>query len=421
MSMKVAIAQIGARRHYLVPRALHLAGMLERFYTDICRTSRWANIAGKVPRPLQPGIVRRLIDRMPLGIEPSRITTFSRFALEYKWRCRRALGPSDLTATWLWGGRRFCELILLDGLRSADTVYAFNSAGLELLRAARDRGQTTILDQTIAPRYVERRILEEEYASWPGWEAKPQEDKYLDEYCEREQQEWQAADLILCGSEFVKEGIAACGGPVERCAVVPFGADTAFSAQARPSHDGPLRILTVGSVCLRKGAPYVLEAARQTKGIATYRMVGPIGVTAQAEAELRQHVELTGAVPRSQIIEHYRWADVFLLPSLCEGSANAIYEALATGLPVICTPNAGSVVRDGIDGYIVPARSARAICERIELLGQDPSTRRALSHNAAVAVQADSNGYSRRLVETIIRGTEARDPSQQRVSITCTN
>jgi glycosyltransferase involved in cell wall biosynthesis len=219
----------------------------------------------------------------------------------------------------------------------------------------------------------------------------------------------------------VKEGIAACGGPVDRCAIVPFGADAVFTMQTRPAHDGPLRVLTVGSVFLRKGAPYVLEAARQTKGIATYRMVGPIGVTAQAEAELRQHVELIGAVPRSEIIEHYRWADVFLLPSLCEGSANAIYEALATGLPVICTPNAGSVVRDGIDGYIVPARSARGICERIELLGQDPSTLRALSHNAAVAVQADSNGYSRRLVETIIRATEARDPSQQRVSIACTN
>ena len=122
---------------------------------------------------------------------------------------------------------------------------------------------------------------------------------------------------------------------------MPFGPDSGFTMQARPPHDGPLRVLTVGTVCLRKGAPYVLEAAKRTKDIATYRMVGPIGVTPQAEATLRQHLELTGAVPRSRIIEHYRWADVFLLPSLCEGSANAIYEALATGLPVICTPNAG--------------------------------------------------------------------------------
>jgi glycosyltransferase involved in cell wall biosynthesis len=414
--MKVTVAQLGARRHYLVPRSLNEAGMLERFYTDIFRTAGWLRLARAVPRTLQPASIRRLSDRVPLGIDADRITAFTRFALEYKWRCRTARDSSALTAAWLWGGRRFCELVLRHDLKAADAVYAFNSAGLELLRAARDRGQTAILDQTIAPRYVERRILEEEYARWPGWEAKPQEDRYLDQYCERERQEWQSADLILCGSEFVKEGIAAWGGPVERCAVVPFGADTAFTPQSRPPHDGPLRILTVGAVCLRKGAPYVLEAAKQTKGIATYRMVGPIGVTPQAEVELRQHVELIGVVSRSEIIEQYRWADVFLLPSLCEGSANAIYEALATGLPVICTPNAGSVVRDGVNGYIVPARSAGAITERVNQLCRHRSLLRALARNAGVAAQSGSANYSQRLVEAV-SGASTFHPSHETIAL----
>jgi glycosyltransferase involved in cell wall biosynthesis len=395
--------------------------MLERLYTDIYRTAGWLRVARKVPRRLQPGSVRRFVDRVPVGIDPGRITAFTRFALEYKWRCRRAGDASELTAAWLWGGRRFCELILKHDLKDADAVYAFNSAALELLRAAREMGHTTILDQTIAPRSVERRMLEEERAHWPGWELEPQQDEYLDQYCAREREEWKSADLILCGSEFVKDGIAECGGPVERCAVVPFGADAAFTVQARPPHDGPLRVLTVGSVCLRKGAPYVLEAARRTQGIATYRMVGPIEVTPRAQADLRQHVELTGAVPRSEIIEHYRWADVFLLPSLCEGSPNAIYEALATGLPVICSPNAGSVVRDGANGYIVPVRSTQGICERVDLLWQDRAAFRALSHNAAAAVQSDSNDYARRLVEAICSGSKANDLSQQRVPIACTN
>jgi glycosyltransferase involved in cell wall biosynthesis len=66
--------------------------------------------------------------------------------------------------------------------------------------------------------------------------------------------------------------------------------------------------------------------------------------------------------------EHYAWADVFLLPSICEGSATGCYEALAAGLPVITTENAGSVVRDGIEGFIVPIRNASAIVERLESL-----------------------------------------------------
>src|SRR5208283_380502 len=111
----------------------------------------------------------------------------------------------------------------------------------------------------------------------------------------------------------------------------------------------PLRVLTVGTVGLRKGSPYVLEAAKQLTGKAVFRMVGGIGVTREAETQLREHLELTGAVSRNEIAKHFEWADVFLLPSICEGSATVTYEALAHGLPVICTPNTGSVVRDGME------------------------------------------------------------------------
>ena len=48
---------------------------------------------------------------------------------------------------------------------------------------------------------------------------------------------------------------------------------------------GPLRVLTVGAVGLRKGSPYVLEVARALQGVAQFRMVGSIGITAEALAK----------------------------------------------------------------------------------------------------------------------------------------
>jgi glycosyltransferase involved in cell wall biosynthesis len=57
----------------------------------------------------------------------------------------------------------------------------------------------------------------------------------------------------------------------------------------------------------------------------------------------------------------YHWADALVGPSICEGSVLVSYEALACGLPVITTPNAGSVVRDGRDGFVVPIRDSDAI------------------------------------------------------------
>ena len=58
-------------------------------------------------------------------------------------------------------------------------------------------------------------------------------------------------------------------------------------------------------------------------------------------------------------------SSVFVLPSITEGSAKTTYEAMAAGLPVITTPNSGSLIRDGVDGFLVGIRNPEAIGERI--------------------------------------------------------
>ena len=75
-----------------------------------------------------------------------------------------------------------------------------------------------------------------------------------------------------------------------------------------------------------------------------------------------------GAIPRDRIIEEYLSADVFVLPTLFEGSATAHIEALACGLPVVTTPNCGTLIRDGVEGFIVPIRDAAALADRIEAI-----------------------------------------------------
>ncbi|MCC8992032.1 MAG: glycosyltransferase family 4 protein, partial [Streptococcus sp.] len=368
---RLIVAQLGARRHYAIPRMLHEAEMLERFYTDICAVKSWPFLLRVLPSSLQPAGLKRLLGRVPKGVPPEKITAFTSFGWEYYQRQRRAKTHSEIIAAYLWSGQEFCNLILKQGFGKATGVYTFNGAGLELLQAAKAQGLRTIMEQTIAPRSIEQQLLREEQLAFPDWELPLPDDMLGEQFCQREQAEWRLADVILCGSEFVREGIAACGGPLERCAVVPYGVDVRFSPIERLPHEGPLRVLTVGAVGLRKGSPYVLEAAKQLKGTAVFRMVGSVQVLPKAESMLREHLELTGTIPRTEILSHYAWADVFLLPSLCEGSATVVYEALATGLPVICTPNTGSVVRDGVDGFIVPIRDAEAIVDGIERLTSD--------------------------------------------------
>jgi glycosyltransferase involved in cell wall biosynthesis len=249
---------------------------------------------------------------------------------------------------------------------------------------------------------VEDALLEREHAAFPDWQPAPRHNPNRARFHERERAEWECADLVVCASSFVREGIGSCGGPAERTAVVPYGVDLPVPPSVRRAAGRRARILTAGVASLRKGTPYLLEAARALKGVAVFRLAGDIAVAPYAVQQLRESVELVGPVPRVAMAQHFAWADVFLLPSLCEGSATVCYEALAAGLPVITTPNAGSVVRDGIDGFIVPIRSGGAITAAIERILLTRGLLPELSRNAARrATEFTVERYGERLLEAL--------------------
>jgi glycosyltransferase involved in cell wall biosynthesis len=398
MTLRFAVAQIGARMHYAVPRMLYQAGMLEQFYTDIYANDAWLQILTAVPARIMPAVLRRLSSRRAEGLPNDCVTAFNSLGLRYSLHLMRAKNPSQKTHAHLRAGKSFCEKVVQHGFRGVQGVYAFKTAALELLIAAKSNGLYRVLEQQSAPRQIQKCLLNEERARFHNW-ASNDPDDFAEPFDQRERAEWEYADLIVCGSEFVRQGIASCGGPAERCVVVPYGVDASFHFPPRRRHNTALRVLTVGAVSLPKGSPYVLEAAKHLGGKAEFRMVGSIEVSEQPRSELRKHVELTGLIPRSEIWKHYAWADVFLLPSMYEGSATVTYEALAAGLPVICTPNTGSVVRNGLDGFVVPIRDPGAIVSVIELLLADRSLLETMSMRAKQTARSfDLESYQKRLV-----------------------
>jgi glycosyltransferase involved in cell wall biosynthesis len=402
MSNTCLVAQIGARMHYAVPRLLHREGRLERLYTDICAAKGWPRALTLVPPPLRPAKMRRLLGRIPQGVPGSQITAFTNFGCEYARRLARSSTPSETTSALLWAGSTFCKKVIAHGLGKAAVVYAFNNAALELLQHAHAHGRIAVLEQTIAPKQIECEWLRGEHEKFPGWEPMPGQDPCLAPFLAREAAEWQAADRIVCGSEFVQKGIARCGGPVDRCRVVPYGVDSFFQVPDRAPHPGPLRVLTVGTIGLRKGSPYVLAAARRLRPGTTFRMVGEVKVDSTIGARLRETVDLAGPVPRSEMLSHFQWADVFLLPSLCEGSATAACEALACGLPVIATPNTGTVARDGIEGFIVRAGDLDGIVESLEKLIGNRDLLREMSQSARRrSAQFDFAAYRKNLLAAL--------------------
>ena len=398
MADTVVVSQLGARMHYAVPRIFAEAGRLEHVYTDICATQGWPRMLRSVSARFQPSSVRRLAGRVPHGIPQEQLTSFTNFGLMWAIKRMRARTPSEFTAVSLWGGTRFSELVVRCGFGNAAGLYAFSGKSLEQLAAARSQGLWTAVEQIIAPRAMVDRLLAEEEDRFPGWQKRASEDRFAEEFAKREQAEWAAADAIVCPSEFVMQSVVAAGGDPKRCVLVPYGVDGRYSIPRSGRRSGPLRVLTVGAVGLRKGSPYVLEVARRTRGRVEVRMVGDCGVLPRARVELASAVELFGGVPRSEILTHYAWADVFLLPSICEGSATVTYEALAAGLPVVTTPNAGSVIRDGIEGFIIAVRDTDRMVDALDRLASDADLLFLMSSKAAArAGEFDLHRYGQRL------------------------
>jgi len=405
----VIVAQLGARMHYAVPAILQRSGMLEHLYTDI--------YAPQLPSPLKalgkrygPSSLRRWLGRVPVDIPKGKITAFGAMGLEYQWRRRRASTRESSAAVHLWAGQELCRHVIRMGLGDADAVFTYNSAGLELLQHARNEGKLAVMEQTIASVAIQDELLREEESIHRRWAQNSTTDPLRSAFIERDRMEWEVSDVILCGSEFVRESIGASGGPIKRCRVVPYGVNIPSPAPRMNRGSRPLHVLTVGAVVLRKGAPYVLEAAKCLRNKAEFRMAGQLEISAYGQELLREHVTLLGALPRSEVRQQFAWADVFLLPSICEGSATACYEALAYGLPVITTPNTGSVVRDGVDGFIVPIRDAAAIVDKIERLADEPDLWEKMSANAlARASEFTVEKYGERLLSAL---REARATSR---------
>lgn len=413
--MKLIVSQLGARMHYAVPRMLHAQGRLQRFYTDICATKGWPKLLRAVPGGVMPTALRRLTGRVPFAVPESAVVTFPSVGVGFGMRRARAKTPTERTEAHLWAGRelsrRLVSHVQSHGVGEAGGVYGFSGECLEVLVAMRARGLKTVVEQIVAPKLILDRLVLEEEERFPGWSAVSAFDGLSEDYAARERQEWATADLVVCGSAFVREGLIASGVDPARCVVVPYGVDTHDGGAPPRRAAGPLRVLTVGGVGLRKGAPYVFEAARRLGALAEFRMVGACDVVGPALAALADAVTLTGAVPRTEIAAHYAWADVFLLPSICEGSATVIYEALAAGLPVVTTPNAGSVVRDGVDGYVVPIRDVDAIEAALTAFAADAELYERFSQNACRrAREFDLPAYGRRLAEAI-DGAPAADLS----------
>ena len=152
---------------------------------------------------------------------------------------------------------------------------------------------------------------------------------------------------------------------------MPYGVDTsAFTKRTNhPNFSKQFRILFIGSLIQRKGLSYLLDAVKQLNGRNIEVVLCGRGTvdTNLIEHYKELNIEVKIGLPRDQLVDLIHGCDVFVLPSLIEGFAHVIVEAMACGLPIITTENTcgPDVISEGEHGFIVPIRDATAIAQKL--------------------------------------------------------
>jgi glycosyltransferase involved in cell wall biosynthesis len=411
---KVTVAILGARMHYAVPSILAIHDRLDRLYTDwYIPKSGWSGKMWNLLRKSPFNILRRAAMRSNAHLPKYFVHSFHWIGMAYSLALRLSAGEGQREHINAYFDQQFAKSAAKVGFGSSNAVYGINSASVELFQAATSKNIVCVLEQCIAPYTILKKLLQEEYLLWPGWEVN-QMGEINTEIARREKQEWELANLILAGSDFVKDGLVANGVSKEKCCVLPYGIDVS-SFQAKSSENPQstnLRVLFLGTVGLRKGIQYLYQALELTKTqLIETKAAGSISITSTASRQVGKRIKMLGFIPRDETRKLWQWADVLVIPSICEGSAMVTYEALAVGVPVIATPNTGSPVQDRETGFIVPNRNPEAIAERLDQLAANPHLRQEMGSAARRYAEEHLSweAYGKRLIMAIQNSIQNRE------------
>lgn len=252
------------------------------------------------------------------------------------------------------------------GLIEANIYHYRSGYGGNSVAEAKKRGLIALCDHSIAhPAVLEHLVANG--GQLPTENKKP----FVNAFWTEVLRDIDQGDHVIVNSQFVKETFLRQGWSYDNVHVAYTGVDDAFIEFVRSDRSytleatRPLRLLFAGDFGRRKGANFLIAALQSIRELQwTIEIVGNIhpDIAEEHAAFLTDpRVDLLGYISRTKLAERMSAADVFVFPSLAEGSARVVFFALACGCYVVTTPNSGSIVEDDVHGSLIPAGDAHAI------------------------------------------------------------
>jgi len=344
----------------------------------------------KMPQPLSPSLVNEAAIIQDLAF-----TLHHKLPIQYR-------GYHDIEKKLIYALNNSIARAGAKHLTNESMVVSSWHVAHQIFEKAKQMGVTRILNYPLAHHQFTHDYLAEEAEREPGFAATLNGHKRPDWETARLNHEIQLADKILVGSSFVKKTFITAGIPATKLLVIPYGVDISlFSPSSKPFGSKHFDVLFVGQLSQRKGISYLLRAYEVFKSAKTsLTLIGQLqddGSALKPWQHLFTHIP---HIPRSELARYFQQADVMVFPTLVEGMGLVVIEAMACGLPVITTSHGpGDIVRDGIDGFLIPPRDETAITEKLELLKSDPELKQWMGNNARQRAKEYSwNNYHQRVV-----------------------
>lgn len=387
----VLIAHPGTQHSHQTALGLYKAGILQKFFTGFFYTPNNALklLFSILPKEIAISLQNQLLRRRRADLPAGALRSFPFFDLA-------ALITAKIPALrfasdyFIYLHRKFFIYNLLHQIRllQPKVFIGYEGSASKSFQLCSKLGICKILDHTTGSVFKGKEIYLQESKAFPDLAMNLSINKPAI-YYDQHQLELDLADGILVASNYVRENLIEHGVAKDKIYLLPYGADLqAFSAPKRSFTNKKIRLLYAGVISQHKGIMYLLQAFQQLdQNSVKLTLAGKNLLPEGFSQSLLSGVEILNHLPKADLVELYQQSDIFVFPAIHEGSSMVVYEAMASGLPVITTPNAGSIIQDGKDGMLVQTGDVEALKNKIMLLVNNPQIRTKIGSQAIESVK----------------------------------
>lgn len=402
---QILLAHSGKQHAYQVAKAMNELGYLKKFYTSSYISN--TQVQAFLLKRNDQFWTRRFLS----GLGGNKVEANWRFEIP-EMLARLTKKDSAKIESLVYQRDQQFDSYMASRIRKLDHPFfwGFQGSCLESIKATNKQNGFSVCELATAHVTYAKKILGEEKQLLPEWSDSISNVVFPAAYEKRLEEEPIEAKLVIAASGFTKFTLTDAGIPSDKISILPLGAPVdhiRYDPNKSTPENRPLKLLYAGTVTQRKGIAYLLEAMKRfSNREVELHIIGSVFGQGTAFNKYKDLYNYHGPCSQVELFDRYSDYDALVLPTIFEGFALVVVEAMAAGLPVITTPHSigADLISDDRNGYLVPIRQVKAIENAILKLREKNTSEWQLMRISAreTALNYSWSNYKNRLANFLI-------------------